>query len=354
MLIRKSVARSLLGAVVAVAALTDVAIVAAHAALPPAARLAWTLCALALQMAVLALCVRHAVRLVARPLGQLAAAADGLGPDLKALPLAEDGPAELADAARAFNAMQQRVAGYMAERIEVLAAISHDLQTPITRMRLRAELMADEREQAKFLRDLDAMNALVREGLVYARTLHGTAEPPRRVDARALLESMVADYGDAGRTVLLEGWIDQPIVTRPHALRRILANLIDNALKFASEVRVRVHADAHQLVVAVLDNGPGISPDKLEAVFKPFYRIERACDRAGAGTGLGLAIALQLAKAMGGELKLRNRAEGGLEARLALATPAALPCHAGAPAGLHGVAAEAIAPAARAAARVDA
>lgn len=283
----------------------------------------WVMWLLVVQLLVLAVCAWYAVRLVTRPLAQLSAAADDLGPDLKGQALAEDGPSEVAHAARAFNAMQQRIAGYMAERVEILAAISHDLQTPITRMRLRADLMDNEHDREKFRQDLDAMNSLVREGVTYARTLHGATEPPLRIDADALLESMVADYEDVGQQVRLEGKAGAPIVSRPNALRRILMNLIDNALKFGTDVRVQVHAEGGKLVVAVLDNGPGIPPDELEAVLKPFYRVESSRNRSTGGTGLGLAIAHQLAMAMGAELTLNNRAEGGLEARLTLgAAPA--------------------------------
>jgi signal transduction histidine kinase len=278
----------------------------------------WVIWMLTAQLAVLALCGWLAVRLVTRPLAQLAAAADDLGPDLKASQLAEDGPTEVAHAARAFNAMQQRIAGYISERVEILAAISHDLQTPITRMRLRVEMMESPQDQSKFRQDLDAMNALVREGVTYARTLHGTKEPPCRIDADALFESMVADYEDAGQQVLLEGSIGRPIVTRPNALRRILANLIDNGLKFGSHVRVELAIDVDRLRVLVIDDGPGIPKEHLEAVFKPFFRVESSRNRATGGTGLGLAIAQQLAMAMGAELSLRNRDEGGLEARLVL------------------------------------
>jgi signal transduction histidine kinase len=274
--------------------------------------------ALVLQLIVLAVCGWYAVRLVTRPLADLAAAADELGPDLKAQELAEDGPTEVAHAARAFNAMQRRIAGYMAERVEILAAISHDLQTPITRLRLRTDLMDNEDDRRKFRQDLDAMGELVREGVSYARTLHGATEAPCRIDADALFESMVCDYEDAGQQVLLEGRIGEPIMTRPNALRRILTNLIDNALKFGSDVRVRVHVEAGRLVVAVLDNGPGIPPDQLEAVLQPFYRVESSRNRSTGGTGLGLAIAHQLSMAMGAQLTLQNRAEGGLEARLAM------------------------------------
>lgn len=280
----------------------------------------WVMWLLVVQLLVLAVCAWYAVRLVTRPLAQLSAAADELGPDLKGQALAEDGPSEVAHAARAFNAMQQRIAGYMAERVEILAAISHDLQTPITRMRLRTDLMDNEHDREKFRQDLDAMNSLVREGVTYARTLHGATEPPLRIDADALLESMVADYEDVGQQVRLEGKAGAPIVSRPNALRRILMNLIDNALKFGTDVRVQVHAEGGKLVVAVLDNGPGIPPDELEAVLKPFYRVESSRNRSTGGTGLGLAIAHQLAMAMGAELTLNNRAEGGLEARLALGT----------------------------------
>jgi len=278
----------------------------------------WVMWVLAVQLAVLGVCAWFAVRLVTRPLARLAKAADELGPDLKGQELAEEGPSEVAHAARAFNAMQRRIAGYMAERVEILAAISHDLQTPITRMRLRTEMMDNEKDQLKFRQDLDAMHALVKEGVTYAKTLHGATEPPCRVDADALLESMVADYEDSGEQVLLEGRIGGPIVTRPNALRRIIVNLIDNALKFGSEVRMQVRVDADRLVVAVTDNGPGIPPDQLEAVLKPFYRVEGSRNRSTGGTGLGLAIAHQLATAMGAELSLHNRDEGGLEARIAM------------------------------------
>jgi signal transduction histidine kinase len=287
----------------------------------------WVMWVLAIQLVVLALCAWLAVRLVTRPLADLAAAADELGPDLKAQKLQEDGPTEVAHAARAFNAMQRRISGYMAERVEILAAISHDLQTPITRMRLRTDLMDSEHDRHKFRQDLDAMNTLVREGVTYARTLHGATEPACRIDADALFESMVSDYEDSGQPVRLEGSTGDPIVTRPNALRRILANLIDNALKFGSDVRLQVRAEpgSERLVLAVIDNGPGIPPDQLENVLKPFYRVEGSRNRGTGGTGLGLAIAHQLAMAMGAELALCNRSEGGLEARLTLTKTRAAP-----------------------------
>jgi signal transduction histidine kinase len=323
MLHNNSCARLLFGILIVGAFITDACALlvhAMHAAMSPPAWLAWIL---AIQLIVLAICAWCAARMVTRPLGQFAAAADHLGPDLSFLKLGEYGPEEVGHAARAFNAMQQRMAGYMAERVEILAAISHDLQTPITRMRLRTELMDSEKDRGKFLNDLDVMHALVREGVTYARTLHGITEPPCRIDARALLESLVADYEDSGQRVLLDGRIDQPIVTLPNALRRILVNLTDNALKFGSVVHIRAHMDADRLVIAVVDNGPGISPDQLEEVFKPFYRVECARNQSVGGSGLGLAIARQLAVAMGAELSLHNRDEGGLEARLTVSNRSA-------------------------------
>jgi signal transduction histidine kinase len=300
--------------------LSDGASVVVHAMRVGMPMSPWVPWVLALQLLVLAACAWFAVRLVTRPLADLAAAANHLGPDLQAQKLDEEGPTEVAHAARAFNAMQQRIGGYMSERVKILAAISHDLQTPITRMRLRTDLMDDAHDRVKFRQDLDEMNSLVREGVTYARTLHGATEPPLRMDADALLESMVADYEDAGQRVRLEGRAGAPIVGRPNALRRIVMNLVDNALGFGSDVRLRVQAGNDELVIAVVDNGPGIPPDELDAVLKPFYRVESSRNRSTGGTGLGLAIAHQLAMAMGAVLELRNRPEGGLEARLTLPT----------------------------------
>ncbi|RQS60998.1 HAMP domain-containing protein [Burkholderia sp. Bp8963] len=279
----------------------------------------WLPLVLALQLAVLAACCWLAVRLATRPLKQLAQAADALGPDLKAERLSEDGPSEVARAARAFNAMQDRIAQYMAERMQILASISHDLQTPITRMRLRVDVMEDDTQGAKLRQDLIEMETLVKEGVAYARTLHGSAEAARRIDLDALLDSIVCDYVDAGQAVTLESRVTIALVTRPQALRRIVGNLVDNALKFAGAADIAVTAAPDGgAIVAVRDSGPGIPDDLLEAVFEPFRRIETSRNRETGGTGLGLAIARQLALAMGGVLTLRNRPEGGLEARLEL------------------------------------
>jgi signal transduction histidine kinase len=271
------------------------------------------------QLLVLGACSWLAVRIATRPLKQLAQAADRLGPDMQATRLEENGPTEVARAAQAFNAMQDRISTYMTERIQILAAISHDLQTPITRMRLRTDLMDDSAQQASLQQDLREMELLVREGVTYARTLHGAVEAPRRIDPDAFLESLVCDYLDAGKTVALHGKLGMTLLTRPQALRRILSNLLDNALKFsgAGELVVETAPDG-RISIAVLDRGPGISVQALEAVFQPFYRLEASRNRDSGGTGLGLAIARQLALAMNATLSLKNRPDGGLEARLVL------------------------------------
>jgi signal transduction histidine kinase len=185
-------------------------------------------------------------------------------------------------------------------------------------MRLRVDLMDGETQRDKFRQDLDAMQMLVKEGVAYARTLHGATEAPRRLDIDALLESMVGDYQDTGHALALDGSAGAPVLTQPNALRRILTNLIDNALKFGGQAHLRVKVSDLRLSIAVIDNGPGIPPDELEAVLKPFYRVEGSRNRGTGGTGLGLAIAHQLALAMGAKLTLHNRAEGGLEASIVL------------------------------------
>ncbi len=278
----------------------------------------WLPAVLVLQLLMIAGCCWLAVRVATRPLNALANAADTLGPDLRADRLNEDGPSEVARAARAFNAMQDRIGGYMTERMQILAAISHDLQTPITRMRLRVDTMDDQTAATRLQQDLREMESLVKEGVTYARTLHGTSEAPCKVDLDALLDSLVCDYVDAGAPVTLTGQVGHPIVTRPQALRRIVGNLVDNALKYGNEAQLRVNTRASGIDVVVTDRGPGIPEDMLDAVFAPFVRLETSRNRNTGGTGLGLAIARQLAQAMDATLTLRNRESGGLEARLSL------------------------------------
>ena len=276
----------------------------------------WLPAVLLAQLVLLALCTWAGVRLATRPLAQLARAADSLGPDLRSERLPESGPLEVTRAARAFNAMQERIGAYMTERTQILAAISHDLQTPITRMRMRADMLDDEVQREKMNRDLREMEALVKDGVAYARTLHGAREAPCRIDPDAMLESLVGDYRDAGKEVTLQGRAEMPVATRPHALRRILGHLIDNGLKYAGAVEVGIAREAEGIAIRVRDFGPGIPEAELEKVFEPFYRLEASRNRDTGGTGLGLSIARQLAGAMQGALELRNHPQGGLEATL--------------------------------------
>ncbi|ARB30292.1 HAMP domain-containing histidine kinase [Pseudomonas tolaasii] len=273
----------------------------------------WLPVVLVLQLALLLGCTWIAVRLAIRPLTRLARAVETLDPNAHPTPLDEQGPTEVAHAAAAFNEMQQRIAEYLKERMQILAAISHDLQTPITRMKLRAEFMEDCAERDKLWSDLSEMEHLVREGVAYARSVHGATEASHRIDLDAFLDSLVFDYQDMHKQVSLSGKSAVVLDTRPHALRRVLVNLVDNALKFAGSAELEVGSTpAGELSIKVLDRGPGIAEDELVQVMQPFYRVESSRNRGTGGTGLGLAIAQQLAVAVGGSLRLSNRVGGGL------------------------------------------
>nr|WP_315595411.1 ATP-binding protein [uncultured Cupriavidus sp.] len=278
----------------------------------------WLPYVLVLQLALLLFCCWFAVRLAIRPLVALAKAADSLNPNAKSPPLDEDGPTELARAARAFNAMGDRIAHFVEERVQILAAISHDLQTPITRMKLRAEMAEDSEEKRKMVNDLAEIQTLVQEGLAYARTTSGEGEKASRIDLGSFVESLVYDYQDTGKAVTILQNAGGAIVTRPHALRRILTNLVDNAIKFGGAAELIVRREHDTVTIEVLDRGTGIPEDKLEAVLQPFVRLEGSRSRETGGSGLGLAIAHQLALAIGGSLKLRNREGGGLAAEIRL------------------------------------
>ncbi len=264
-----------------------------------------------------------AVRQTTQPLQKLAQEAERLGNSLQCEPVAISGPREVVRAAHAFNAMQRRISEHLAERMHILASISHDLQTPITRMRLRADLMDNVELRGKLQQDLAAMQNLVAEGIAYARSAHSVAEEECRVDVDALLDSLVCDYHDAGHALALHGKLGQVMLTRPHALRRVVVNLLDNALKFGEQVSLTVQACStaempKAVAIVVQDRGPGIPEEELEAVCKPFYRLEASRNRSSGGTGLGLAIAQQLVQGLQGRLRLSNVPQGGLQAEVIL------------------------------------
>lgn len=263
---------------------------------------------------VVALLSWWAARRLTAPLARFAAAAERLGIDPEAPELPEDGPNELRAATRAFNAMQARLARFVADRTQMVAAMSHDLRTPLTRLRLRAELVDDEDMQRRMLADLDEMQAMIDATLAFARD-DAKREPRGPVDLAAMLQSLCDDRADAGQNATYEGPLHLTVYGRPVALRRALANLIDNALAYGGAARVTLRAAAGGGGVAeVADNGPGIPPDQLEKVFQPFYRVDASRSRDTGGVGLGLSTARTILRGHGGDVTLANRPEGGLTA----------------------------------------
>jgi signal transduction histidine kinase len=258
-----------------------------------------------------------AVRWATRPLNALADAAGELGKDINRPPLPEKGPEEVKRAAQAFNTMQARLIGYIRERTALLAAMSHDLKTPVTRLRLRSELLEDPQVRAKFTKDLDEMESMVGATLDFLRGLEN-GEPVKPVDIMALLESLQADLLETGGNIEITGAALKPYRGNPQALKRCLGNLIENAVKYGKSARVVVDDNDARLEIRIQDEGPGLPQSELEKVFEPFYRVEGSRSRETGGTGLGLTIAKSIAETHGGQLSLQNRVGGGLEARLTL------------------------------------
>lgn len=262
------------------------------------------------------------VRLALRPLHLMARAAEDFGRDISAHPPMDvSGPTEVRRAAQAFNAMQERILSYMAERTQILSAVTHDLKTPLTRMRLRLEHCADEPLKDRLLGDVAAMQSLVEEGLDLARSLD-TTEVTRSVDLGALLESLCDDAAETGQAVRYDIPLDQRalVAGRPNALRRVFTNLIDNAIKYGHYAHVSLERRDGTACVRVRDGGCGIPEEHILDVLKPFVRLEGSRSRDTGGTGLGLAIAANLLKSQQGTLTLHNLPQGGLEATVVLPT----------------------------------
>jgi signal transduction histidine kinase len=256
-------------------------------------------------------------RMTTRPLKQLAQAAKDLGQDINHAPLELAGASEIRQASAAFNAMQARIRQYILQRTQMLAAITHDLQTPLTRLRLRLEKVGDQELQARLIGDLSAMQAMVREGLDLARSMD-TTETMQVLDLDSLLDSVCADAVDAHQQVNLSGRASMSLLGRPMDLRRCLVNLIDNAVKYGQQATVVVDRAGGAARIRIRDKGPGIAAAELARVFEPFYRIESSRSRESGGTGLGLTIARNIAEQHGGSITLANHPEGGLEATLIL------------------------------------
>jgi signal transduction histidine kinase len=254
-------------------------------------------------------------RSITRPLSELAAAADRVGRQSGVAPLQERGARELRDAARAFNTMQDRLRRYLDSRTRVLAAMSHDLKTPLTRLRLQVEALDNPPMQERIGLELDEMEGMVRDALSLFRGLDD-GEPQAPIDIDALLAKVREEFAVMGE-VTVSGRASQPFTGKAQMLKRCLTNLIANAIKFGGRADVTVE-DGAQLGIRVRDAGPGIPPQELERVFEPFYRVESSRNRDSGGTGLGLTIARDIAQAHGGALTLQNLAGGGLEALLVL------------------------------------
>ncbi len=259
-----------------------------------------------------------AVRWIVEPLRKLRLAADALGKDIHRPPLDESGPLEVVETSRAFNTMQRRIGRFVEDRARVLAAVSHDLKTPLTRLRLRADLLDDEELGDKIRRDLDDMQTMVDATLDFMRGTE-SREETRPLDLMALLESLRDDANETGERVRLRGHVGRPYGARPVALKRCIGNLLENALRYgggAADIEVRDSDEA--VILSVADRGPGIPADTIDKVFEPFFRLEGSRGRDSGGTGLGLGIARNIARAHGGDLVLRNRDGGGLIAELRL------------------------------------
>lgn len=258
-----------------------------------------------------------AVRWIVRPLDNLRRAADALGKDIHRPPLPETGPVEVAETSRAFNTMQRRIGRFVEDQARTLTAVSHDLKTPLTRLRLRADLLDDEELGEKIRRDIDDMQTMVEATLDFMRGSE-SCEETRTLDLRALLESLRDDANEMGERVRLRGHIERPYLGRPLALKRCIGNLLDNALRYGGEAEIAVLDSDQAVTLTVADRGPGIPPDAMDKVFEPFFRLEGSRGRDSGGTGLGLGIARNIARAHGGDLILKHRDGGGLIAQITL------------------------------------
>jgi len=272
---------------------------------------------LALVTLVLGVVLYAMARTITRPLADLAAAAEAVGRGARFLPLRETGARELRDATRAFNTMQERLNRYLDSRTRVLSAMSHDLRTPLTRLKLRTESLDEERLRDRFNADLDEMNRMVTGALSLFKGLNHD-EPPQPVRIELLLQDLCKEFAEIKASVVVTGGTAMPVNVRPDSLKRCLTNLLSNAVKYGASAAVIVEEDAADVIVRVLDEGPGIPEAMLERVFEPFFRLEGSRNIDTGGTGLGLSIARDIAQAHGGSLVLRNRTPRGLEAILRL------------------------------------
>jgi signal transduction histidine kinase len=261
-----------------------------------------------------------ASRRLARPMERFARAAQRFGADVQAPPMVPEGPREFRAAIHAFNDMQDRVQRYVADRTDMLAAISHDLRAPLTRMRLRGEFIEDDEQQRKLFRDVDEMRAMVDASLGFFRE-DGQHEEPTRFNLTELVHTVLDDVRDAQGDASFTGDAAVIYVGRPLAFRRAIANVLDNAVKYGRRAHVSLRTMGHEIHLVVDDEGPGIAAALHETVFRPFYRIEPSRNRRTGGVGLGLGIARSTMRAHGGDIVLGNREPHGLRVTMLLPAP---------------------------------
>lgn len=258
-----------------------------------------------------------AVRLATRPLEVFTQAANRLAANLDTEALPVDGPIEVRGAARAFNAMHVEIRRQLQERSQILAAISHDLKTPLTRLKLRLDGFEANDQRALMVADVDAMAGLIQDGLDYARSqqLRETRKP---VDLNHLVQRIVDQALDLDMDCRMSGQCLRPFPAAPRALERVLQNLVDNGLRYGQRVHIKLFDHADSVELQVHDDGPGLPVELLEKVFDPYYRAETSRNRSTGGTGLGLSIARNLVQAHGGRIWLERGAPAGLVARVSL------------------------------------
>lgn len=282
------------------------------------------LVSLAIMAIVVVLASAWGVRRITAPLGVLVAASNRLGRDVNAPPLVETGSREMRQAAQSFNQMQERIQRLLENRTRMLAALSHDLRTPLTLLRLRTEGLPESEDRDRMLATLDEADTMVSASLDFARD-KTMAEPARPTDLGALIGAIVDDMADAGLPVTMTAAASVVVNCQPAALRRAVGNLVDNAVKYGGAARVAVETAQDAVRIVVDDDGPGIPDAELQRVFEPFHRVEQSRSRDTGGVGLGLAIALSIVQAHGGQITLTNRASdpaaakhAGLRATIAL------------------------------------
>lgn len=256
------------------------------------------------------------VRRITQPLRQLTTAAETLGRGEAVIPLRECGPDDIRRTAVAFNRMQDRLHRFVADRARMFAAIGHDLRTPLTTLRLRAELVEDTELQERMLATIDEMQAMT-EATLSLSAQETNTEPTRTIDLTALVESVCDDLAELGKPVRFLGGERITYRCRPEGLRRTIRNLVENAVRYAGRAEVRLVATGANVEIVVEDDGPGIPLDKVEEVFAPFFRLETSRSRETGGIGLGLSIARAIARQHGGDIVLTPR-EPGLKAAVVL------------------------------------